>query len=165
MTFEVIDPASGEVVTSYDAHGGDEIERRLARSWSAFTDWRRTPYERRSELLLAAADVLEKRRDEFALLMTTEMGKPITAAEAEVEKCAWVCRYEAEHGPGHLAQDVVPTDAGSEADPVLRPRSQDGSRGVFEGETVIADPSEELLKQSATDPEESHFRQIYADFL
>lgn len=111
MTFEVIDPATGELVATYDTHDTEEVEQRLARSWSAFTDWRRTTYDRRSELLLRAADILDKRREELAQLMTTEMGKPVTAAESEVDKCAWVCRYEAEQGPGHLAHDVVATDA------------------------------------------------------
>jgi succinate-semialdehyde dehydrogenase / glutarate-semialdehyde dehydrogenase len=108
---DAIDPSTGEVITSYEPHDADEVEARLQRAWDGFTSWRRTEYRERSNLLRRVADVLEDRRDEFAQLMTREMGKPITAAEAEVDKCAWVCRYEADHGPAHLAHDIVATDA------------------------------------------------------
>ncbi|MHC5832576.1 MAG: aldehyde dehydrogenase family protein, partial [Nostoc sp.] len=58
-----------------------------------------------------AADILEQDKAEFAKLMTLEMGKPLKAAIAEVEKCAVVCRYYAEHAPGFLADVPVKTDA------------------------------------------------------
>jgi succinate-semialdehyde dehydrogenase / glutarate-semialdehyde dehydrogenase len=108
---EAIDPSTGEVLATYEPHDADEVETRVQRAWDGFTAWRTTEYRERSNLLRRAAEVLEGRRDEFAELMTREMGKPITAAEAEVDKCAWVCRYEADHGPAHLAHDIVATDA------------------------------------------------------
>jgi succinate-semialdehyde dehydrogenase / glutarate-semialdehyde dehydrogenase len=110
-TMDAIDPSTGEVVATYDPHDDDEVDARLQRSWDGFTAWRRTEYRDRSNLLRRAAEVLDERRDEFAELMTREMGKPITAAEAEVDKCAWVCRYEADYGPGHLGHDIIATDA------------------------------------------------------
>jgi succinate-semialdehyde dehydrogenase / glutarate-semialdehyde dehydrogenase len=108
---EAIDPSTGDTIATYDPHDRDEVEARLQRSWDAFTAWRGTEYRERSNLLRRVADVLDARRDELAELMTREMGKPITAAEAEVDKCAWVCRYEADHGPAHLAHDIVASDA------------------------------------------------------
>jgi succinate-semialdehyde dehydrogenase / glutarate-semialdehyde dehydrogenase len=108
---EAIDPSTGQTIATYDPHGSDEIETRVQRAWDGFAAWRGTEYRERSNLLRRVADVLEQRRDEFAELMTREMGKPITAAEAEVDKCAWVCRYEADHGPAHLKHDIVATDA------------------------------------------------------
>jgi succinate-semialdehyde dehydrogenase / glutarate-semialdehyde dehydrogenase len=108
---DAIDPSTGERIASYDPHDGDEVERRLQRAWDGFTRWRTTGFDERSALLHRVADVLEDRRDDLAALMTREMGKPITAAEAEVDKCAWLCRYEADHGPGHLGYDQVETDA------------------------------------------------------
>jgi succinate-semialdehyde dehydrogenase / glutarate-semialdehyde dehydrogenase len=108
---EAIDPSTGEVIATYEPHDADEVEARLQRSWDAFARWRRTEYRERSNLLRRVADVLDERRDEYAELMTREMGKPITAAEAEVDKCAWVCRYEADFGPGHLGHDIIATDA------------------------------------------------------
>jgi succinate-semialdehyde dehydrogenase / glutarate-semialdehyde dehydrogenase len=108
---EAIDPSTGETIATYEPHDDDAVEDRLQRSWDGFLSWRTTEYRERSNLLRRVADVLEKRRDEFAELMTREMGKPITAGESEVEKCAWVCRYEADHGPAHLAHDIVASDA------------------------------------------------------
>jgi succinate-semialdehyde dehydrogenase / glutarate-semialdehyde dehydrogenase len=108
---DAIDPNTGEVIASYQPHDGDEVERRLQRAWEAFAAWRGTEYRERGNLLRRTADVLERRKDELAELMTREMGKPITAAGSEIDKCAWVCRYEADHGPAHLAHDIVATDA------------------------------------------------------
>jgi succinate-semialdehyde dehydrogenase / glutarate-semialdehyde dehydrogenase len=108
---EAIDPSTGEVIATYEPHDESEIEMRLQRAWDGFTAWRRTEYRERSNLLRRVADILDDRRDGFAELMTREMGKPIKAAEAEVEKCAWVCRYEADYGPGHLGHDIIATDA------------------------------------------------------
>jgi succinate-semialdehyde dehydrogenase / glutarate-semialdehyde dehydrogenase len=108
---DAIDPSTGEVIASYDPHDDDEVERRLQRAWDGFVAWRGTEYRERGSLLRRTADVLDRRRDELAQLMTREMGKPITASEAEIDKCAWVCRYEADHGPAHLAHDIVATDA------------------------------------------------------
>jgi succinate-semialdehyde dehydrogenase / glutarate-semialdehyde dehydrogenase len=108
---EAIDPSTGEVLATYEPHDAAEVETRLQRAWDGFTSWRTIEYRERGNLLRRAAEVLEGRRDELAELMTREMGKPITAAEAEVDKCAWVCRYEADHGPAHLAHDIVATDA------------------------------------------------------
>jgi succinate-semialdehyde dehydrogenase / glutarate-semialdehyde dehydrogenase len=108
---EAIDPSTGEVIATYEPHDEAAVERRLQGAWDGFTAWRRTEYRERSNLLRRVADVLDERRDGFAELMTREMGKPIKAAEAEVEKCAWVCRYEADYGPGHLGHDIIATDA------------------------------------------------------
>ncbi len=65
----------------------------------------------RGAVLARAGAVLRARRDEFARLMTLEMGKPIASAAAEAEKCAWVCEHYAQHGPAGLAPEPVATDA------------------------------------------------------
>jgi succinate-semialdehyde dehydrogenase / glutarate-semialdehyde dehydrogenase len=108
---EAIDPSTGEVIATYEPHDEAAVETRLQGAWDGFAAWRRTEYRERSNLLRRVADILDERRDGFAELMTREMGKPIKAAEAEVEKCAWVCRYEADYGPGHLGYDIIATDA------------------------------------------------------
>jgi succinate-semialdehyde dehydrogenase/glutarate-semialdehyde dehydrogenase len=106
-----IDPSTGETVATYDAYDADQVDLRLARAWDAYESWRNTSFEERSELLRRVADELEKRRADLAPLMVREMGKTLPAAEAEVDKCARACRYEADEGPGHLAHDVVETEA------------------------------------------------------
>lgn len=104
-------PTTGDPLESYPSHDAAEVAHRLARAWSGWEDWRTTSFGDRAELLLRLADGLDKRREELAALMVREMGKPITSARAEVDKCAWVSRYYAEHGAGHLRQDEVGTEA------------------------------------------------------
>ncbi len=106
---ESVNPATGETVASYAPHTRDEVEARIEACHGAHRTWRRVPMAERAEVLRAAADALEAGRDELARLMAIEMGKPVTAGRSEVDKCAWVCRWYADHGAEHLAD--VPIDA------------------------------------------------------
>jgi acyl-CoA reductase-like NAD-dependent aldehyde dehydrogenase len=107
---ESIDPASGEVVDTFQVFSDEQIEAALDLSHSAFDRWRRTPWERRAELMNGVARELRAAADEIAHTVSREMGKPITEALAEVEKCAWAAEYYAAHGGGFLAPE--PIDAG-----------------------------------------------------
>jgi succinate-semialdehyde dehydrogenase / glutarate-semialdehyde dehydrogenase len=109
--FESVNPATGETIATHPAHDDDEVAWRLARSWTGFESWRETGFDSRAELLVGVAELLDERRDDLARLMVQEMGKTISAARSEVEKCAWVCRYYAEHGASHLQPDHIETDA------------------------------------------------------
>jgi succinate-semialdehyde dehydrogenase / glutarate-semialdehyde dehydrogenase len=111
VALEAIDPSTGETIATYDPHDEAAVDLRLARAWEGFLRWRDTSFDERGGLLRAAADELDKRRGDLAELMVREMGKTIASAEAEVDKCAKVCRYEADHGEAHLAHDVIDTDA------------------------------------------------------
>jgi NAD-dependent aldehyde dehydrogenases len=93
------------------AHSSDQVETRLDRAESAFKANRRRSFEARARRLETAADLLEDRAGEYGALMTREMGKPLDQAEAEAEKCAWVCRYYAEHGADFLSDELVDTGA------------------------------------------------------
>ncbi len=107
---ETINPATGELVTTYDEHTPGEVAAIIDRAHETFVQWRRTPYPARSELMFAVADVLEKRAAEWAELMTIEMGKPVASAKAEIEKCAWVCRHYAENAEAILADRPIATE-------------------------------------------------------
>ena len=107
----VVNPATEEVVREYAEHTAEEVWGALGRAEGAFGDWRKTSFARRAELMRGAARVLRSRKEEFAKLMTVEMGKPVAGAEAEVEKCAVCCEYFAENAERHLAIEVIPTDA------------------------------------------------------
>jgi succinate-semialdehyde dehydrogenase/glutarate-semialdehyde dehydrogenase len=74
--------------------------------------WRDTGPAERAPLLRRAADVLRRHLDEYAELVTGEMGKPIRESRAEIEKCAWVCEYYADAGPGFLEDEIIASDAG-----------------------------------------------------
>jgi succinate-semialdehyde dehydrogenase / glutarate-semialdehyde dehydrogenase len=111
MSFTSLNPATGQVIARFDPHGEAEVERRLAAADVAFRKYADTTLEQRAGWLHAAAELLESEKDAYARLMTLEMGKPIAAGVAEVEKCALVCRYYADHGPRFLADEPVDTDA------------------------------------------------------
>ncbi len=110
---ETTNPATGEQVATYEEHDTAAVEHRLARAWTGFTSWRETGFAERAALLGRVADALDARRDELARLMVAEMGKTITGARSEVDKCAWVCRHYAEHAEGYLS--AHPLDVGEDA--------------------------------------------------
>jgi succinate-semialdehyde dehydrogenase / glutarate-semialdehyde dehydrogenase len=109
--FTSIDPATGTQVASYASHGEADVERRLSRAESAGRAWRATPLEDRTSLLRAFGEALVERREEFAQLMTREMGKPIVQSRAEIDKSAFACRHYAEAAAGYLAPEPVMGDA------------------------------------------------------
>lgn len=111
MAFTSVNPATGTEIEQYVVHSSDEVETRLDRAESAFRANRQRSFDARARRLEKAADLLENRADEYGALMTREMGKPIDQAEGEAQKCAWVCRYYAEHGADFLADEAVETDA------------------------------------------------------
>jgi acyl-CoA reductase-like NAD-dependent aldehyde dehydrogenase len=109
-TVESVDPANGEVFDTFEVFSDAEIDAALDLAHGAFDDWRRAPWARRGELMTGVARELRVAADELAHTVSREMGKPITEALAEVEKCAWAAEYYAEHGEGFLAPE--PIDAG-----------------------------------------------------
>ncbi|ELZ40284.1 succinate-semialdehyde dehydrogenase (NAD(P)(+)) [Halorubrum californiense DSM 19288] len=109
----VVNPATGTEVETYDEHDEDDVEAALECSARAFEDWRTRPIRERERLLSNAADVLRGNKREYAETMTREMGKPISQAIGEVEKCAWVCDHYAEHASAYLEADHHPSPPGS----------------------------------------------------
>ena len=110
-TMTSVNPASGEVLGRFDEISDAELEARLARAAQTFRTWRRRPFAERARLVSAAGDVLERCKDHWARIMTLEMGKTLKSAVAEAEKCAWVCRFYAEHGERFLADEDVKASA------------------------------------------------------
>jgi succinate-semialdehyde dehydrogenase / glutarate-semialdehyde dehydrogenase len=111
MAITTVNPATGETLKEFAPHGPEEIETRLARGARAFAAHRRTSFAERAGKMLRAAEILEARKEEFARLMTVEMGKPVRAAREEAAKCAWVCRYYAENAEEFLADEEVESSA------------------------------------------------------
>src|SRR5213594_4136027 len=111
MSIQSVNPATGEVIETFEATSAREVERILATAHAAFLEWRTTPFDVRARHLRNAAQVLKKRKADYARLMTLEMGKPIVQAEAEVDKCAWACEYFADHAEALLAEQPRETDA------------------------------------------------------
>ena len=96
-------PATGEVVRTFEPYDDAEIERRISLAARAFVDWRRTPLPVRTAAVARLAALLDAEKEALGALMTLEMGKPIAAAVEEAAKCATACRYYAEHAAEFLA--------------------------------------------------------------
>ncbi len=111
-TLQVIHPGNGKLLREVEEIERDEAFARLAAAREAFLKWRTTSFAERRSLMQRVAAILRDERDEFAQLMTGEMGKPIAAAESEAEKCAWVCEYFAENAEDFLAEEPIASDAG-----------------------------------------------------
>ena len=111
MAIATINPATGETLKEYAALTEDELAARLQGAAETFRAYRQTRFTERAGIMLRAAEILEREKEQFARLMTTEMGKPFKAAGEEVAKCAWVCRYYAETAGEHLADEPVETNA------------------------------------------------------
>jgi len=112
MPIASVNPATGETMREFEPLGADAIAEKLKLSAQAFLDYRKVPFEERAAKMRRAAGILRKKKRDFAELMTREMGKTIASAEAEVEKCAWVCEFYAEKAQAFLAEEEVATDAG-----------------------------------------------------
>jgi succinate-semialdehyde dehydrogenase / glutarate-semialdehyde dehydrogenase len=111
MSLQSVNPATGEVLETFTAVSGRGLDGIIAQSHAAFLEWRTVPFNVRAERMRQAAQILRRRRAEFARTMTLEMGKPITQGEAEVDKCAWACDYYADSAEGFLAVQPRETDA------------------------------------------------------
>lgn len=109
MAIQAINPTTDEIA-EYNEHSGAELEARLCQAEQAFSDWRGVAMSERSRAMFAAAEFLRRQRGKYAALITQEMGKPIGQAEAEIDKCAWVCEYYAENAAGFLAQQSADVD-------------------------------------------------------
>ncbi|MCA1226448.1 NAD-dependent succinate-semialdehyde dehydrogenase [Saccharopolyspora sp. 6M] len=112
MTILSIDPATEAELARYEVDGPAEVDAALAAAATAQRAWRRTPLAERTALLREIARVLRAGRERYARLITTEMGKPIAEAAAEVDKCALTCEHYAEHAAELLADRPVRTDDG-----------------------------------------------------
>jgi len=111
MSAQSVNPATGEVLETIEEMSRPQIEQALARAHEAFLEWRTRPFAERARLMRAAATELRDSKVDHAMTMTREMGKPISQAEAEVEKCAATCDYYAEHAEAFLAEQPRETDA------------------------------------------------------
>lgn len=98
-----VNPATGEEGKSFPALSDEEIESKLALAQQTYRQWRNTDYATRTDLLTKIADQYAAQKDRLAAIITSEMGKPITQARAEIDKCEKGFRFYAENGPDMLA--------------------------------------------------------------
>jgi succinate-semialdehyde dehydrogenase / glutarate-semialdehyde dehydrogenase len=113
MTIATTNPATGEVLKTFEPLTEEQIEKKLQLAATAFRTHRKTSFADRAKKMMRAADILENEKDECAHLMTLEMGKPLKAAMAEALKCAAGCRYYAENAEKFLADEMIEAGAKS----------------------------------------------------
>ena len=106
-----INPATGETLASFPNHDAESVEHTLSAASAAQRIWRQQPVQQRVGLLTALARVLRLHKADYARLITLEMGKPLTEAIGEIEKCAVTCEYYALHAPAFLDDEVVASNA------------------------------------------------------
>lgn len=111
MPFESRNPATGALLHRYDEHDAGMIEEYIGQTESTFLAWRDTALPVRAGMLHAAAAELRSRSDEYARMITLEMGKPITQSLLEVEKCAWVCEWYADNTERIFRREHLESDA------------------------------------------------------
>ena len=113
MAIATVNPATGQLVKSFEPLTSAEIESKLQKATDTFATYRNTTFAYRAERMLKAAAILEQDKEAFAKVMTTEMGKTLRSAVDEAVKCAWVCRYYAENAERFLADEPVETGRGA----------------------------------------------------
>ncbi len=106
-----INPANNILIKNYDEMTGPESADIISLADKAFKNWKETSFIHRSELMKNAAKVLRENFEEYSVLMTIEMGKPIIQSRTEVEKCARVCDYYADNAEKFLADEIIKTEA------------------------------------------------------
>ena len=111
MTLHSVNPTTEEVIQTFEEHTDAQIDSALQQSYEAQQRWRETSFGERAARLQRVALVLRAQKSHLAGLATTEMGKPIVEAEAEVEKCAWNCDFYAENAARFLADEHIETNA------------------------------------------------------
>jgi succinate-semialdehyde dehydrogenase/glutarate-semialdehyde dehydrogenase len=112
MPFVSRNPNNNQVLQTHPCWDDPRLEQALDKAHAVQQAWAQTSFFRRAEVLRHAATKLRVQHDQYAALITREMGKPLREARAEVEKCAVTCDYYAEHGEEFLRAEPVATDAG-----------------------------------------------------
>lgn len=106
-----VNPTNLQTIKTYSRMSPSEVSEIIDLTNNAFEEWRETSFSQRSKLMMNAAAVLKKKKEDYSRLMTLEMGKPIAQSRAEVDKCAWVCEYYAENAGKFLNDELIATDA------------------------------------------------------
>jgi succinate-semialdehyde dehydrogenase / glutarate-semialdehyde dehydrogenase len=111
MAIASTNPATGELLQSFEALSDRQVDEKLQLATEAFARYRKTSFADRARMMNQAAGILDAEKEALARLMTLEMGKTFRSAVDEATKCAWACRYYAENAERFLAEEVIETAA------------------------------------------------------
>ena len=112
MPHTSLNPSTNQLIQTYTSWDNRRMEQALEKTHHAQQAWAQTSFAQRAEVLRKAVTQLHAQRDQFATLITLEMGKPLREARAEVEKCTTVCDYYALHAGEFMRAEPVASDAG-----------------------------------------------------
>ncbi|WP_338731254.1 NAD-dependent succinate-semialdehyde dehydrogenase [Mangrovimonas cancribranchiae] len=110
-TITTQNPFNEKPLNTYSLFTKKQLETVLQTSQNTFLTWRETKIKKRCKLLKKLKALLLERKNDYALLMAQEMGKPITQGVAEIEKCAWLCDFYRKNSEDFLADDIIKTEA------------------------------------------------------
>src|SRR3954449_3757689 len=119
--YATVNPFTGETEKEFTFTETSEIDGIIARAHAAWLEWRRRPVEERAQIVGRAGELMLERKDEFAALVTREMGKRIQEAGGEVQLAASILDYYASNGPRFLEPrriDVLKGEAIVENEPI-----------------------------------------------
>ncbi len=106
-----VNPVNGEIINKYEAYSNKLVDKKITQTHAAWNNWKNTDIAYRCMLLNNMALFLRDSQTELAKLMAIEMGKPIKQGIAEIEKCAAVCNYYAQHAQQFLKDQLIETEA------------------------------------------------------
>jgi acyl-CoA reductase-like NAD-dependent aldehyde dehydrogenase len=109
-TIETINPATGKVIATYNSMSEEEVIQKTKNARNSFENWKKLDISERCTYMRRLGRVMKKNKEDYAKLITEEMGKPIKQSLAEIDKCAWVCDYYAEHAESFLRDELIPTE-------------------------------------------------------
>jgi succinate-semialdehyde dehydrogenase/glutarate-semialdehyde dehydrogenase len=111
MAIATINPATGKTIKNFEALTDSQVDQKIRRAAEVFPTFRKLSFAERGRMMIKAAEILESEKQSLGRMMTTEMGKTLRSAEDEAVKCAWGCRYYAEHAERFLADEAIQTPA------------------------------------------------------
>lgn len=111
MAYQTINPYTNEVVKEYPEATDQQLEDALQKSHELYHTFKKQDIKERAKLLHQVADKIRERSDELARTCTTEMGKLLTESEGEVELCAIIADWFADHAEEMLAPKEIETGA------------------------------------------------------
>ena len=104
-------PATEEIIKTFEEDSSSIVQSKIKEAKDAFISWKKTDFPARSKLFKKLAEYLRKNKTELGKLASLEMGKVLSVAEGEVDKCAFVCDFYADHAEEFLKIEKTNTDA------------------------------------------------------
>jgi succinate-semialdehyde dehydrogenase/glutarate-semialdehyde dehydrogenase len=111
MNIRTVNPTTEEVLETFEVYSQEQIDAAMDQAHQAFLRWRATSFAERAQHLHNVAYYLREHKGTLARTAVLEMGKSITEAEAEIEKCAWCCDFFADNAAHFLADETVASNA------------------------------------------------------